>query len=101
MTDPNSAVSKGSGYITSPPATVQADELRAHVSVISTKEYTGHFKLVLLATCVFTAIFIAAWLSMVIFPVQTPEIADAAGGCKLFAGSGFGAILGLIGGKAT
>jgi|tagenome__1003787_1003787.scaffolds.fasta_scaffold20513044_1 hypothetical protein len=70
--------------------------------IVATKEISAHFKLVFIASCIFTAAFLAAWLSMAVFcNAPTPAMTDALNGCKLFAGSGFGAILGLFGGKVS
>jgi hypothetical protein len=71
------------------------------VSVVGSKALTAHFKLVFLTTCGFTLMFTIAWLAMAIVPAPTASVIDATGGCRLFAGSGFGAILGLIGGKIS
>ena len=72
------------------------------VPIVATKEISAHFKLVFISSCIFTGAFLAAWLSMaVLCETPTPAMTDALNGCKLFAGSGFGAILGLFGGKVS
>jgi hypothetical protein len=89
-----------SDELTSPAASTTADQAPDDAPAVTT--ITAHFKLVFIGVMVITVFTLAASLYIGIFVKNPTEAAKSAmATCSTLANLGFGAMVGLLGGKAV